>query len=184
MPLELNEDVWRTLYKRVALFDFEPTSLTDWPFTRQKPLAFKTGQVVEVVYDDGSDWLLGHLASLPEMVGYFPKDYVVSVEEYEIQPEIRESSAKAPRKLRESQSRASKAGAPKSMTDGKGIRDVAGHQGRCRTPGTFLDVRDVEEVRDVAGRQGRCRTSFLRSSRRTKSRRRDRKRSSRIPAIR
>ena len=38
---------------------------------------------VEVVYDDGSDWLLGHLAGLPEPVGYFPKDYVVSVEEYE-----------------------------------------------------------------------------------------------------
>ena len=37
---------FRTLHKRVALFDFEPTSLTDWPFTRQKPLAFKTGQVV------------------------------------------------------------------------------------------------------------------------------------------
>mmetsp|Transcript_12396 Transcript_12396/g.20337 ORF Transcript_12396/g.20337 Transcript_12396/m.20337 type:complete len:110 (+) Transcript_12396:80-409(+) len=83
MPVDLNEDVWRTLHRRVALFDFEPSSLTNWPFTRQKPLAFKTGQVVEVVYDDGSDWLLGHLPCLPEMVGYFPKDYVVSVEEYE-----------------------------------------------------------------------------------------------------
>jgi hypothetical protein len=38
---------------------------------------------VEVVYDDGSDWLLGHVAGLPETAGYFPKDYVVSVEEYE-----------------------------------------------------------------------------------------------------
>ena len=48
---------------------------------------------VEVVYDDGSDWLLGHLPCLPEMVGYFPKDYVVSVEEYEESNECKQCGA-------------------------------------------------------------------------------------------
>jgi len=66
----------------VALYDFEPSKI-DWPFNRQKPLALSTGQVVEIVHDDGSEWALGHLAGVPETLGYFPKNYTVSVGEYQ-----------------------------------------------------------------------------------------------------
>jgi len=38
---------------------------------------------VEVVYDDGSAWALGYAFGVPETLGYFPKDYVVPVEEYQ-----------------------------------------------------------------------------------------------------
>lgn len=68
--------------KVVALYDFEPSKI-DWPFNRQKPLALSTGQVVEIVHDDGSEWALGHLAGVPETLGYFPKNYTVSVGEYQ-----------------------------------------------------------------------------------------------------
>ena len=68
--------------KVVALYDFDPTKI-DWPFNRQKPLALSTGQVVEIVHDDGSEWALGHLAGVPETLGYFPKNYTVSVGEYQ-----------------------------------------------------------------------------------------------------
>ena len=66
----------------VALYDFDPQKI-DWPFNRQKPLALSTGQVVEIVHDDGSEWALGHLAGVPETLGYFPKNYTVSVGEYQ-----------------------------------------------------------------------------------------------------
>ncbi|CAK9011879.1 unnamed protein product [Durusdinium trenchii] len=68
--------------KVVALYDFDPSKI-DWPFNRQKPLALSTGQVVEIVHDDGSEWALGHLAGVPETLGYFPKNYTVSVGEYQ-----------------------------------------------------------------------------------------------------
>ncbi|CAJ1460346.1 unnamed protein product [Effrenium voratum] len=68
--------------KVVALYDFDPTKI-DWPFNRQKPLALSTGQVVEIVHDDGSEWALGHLSGVPETLGYFPKNYTVSVGEYQ-----------------------------------------------------------------------------------------------------
>ena len=66
----------------MALYDFDPTKI-DWPFNRQKPLALSTGQVVEIVHDDGSEWALGHLTGVPETLGYFPKNYTVSVGEYQ-----------------------------------------------------------------------------------------------------
>lgn len=68
--------------KVVALYDFDPSKI-DWPFNRQKPLALSTGQVVEIVHDDGSEWALGHLKGVPETLGYFPKNYTVSVGEYQ-----------------------------------------------------------------------------------------------------
>ncbi|CAJ1460345.1 unnamed protein product [Effrenium voratum] len=68
--------------KVVALYDFDPTKI-DWPFNRQKPLALSTGQVVKIVYDDGSEWALGHLSGVPATLGYFPKNYTVSVGEYQ-----------------------------------------------------------------------------------------------------
>lgn len=66
--------------RRVALYDF---NAVDWPFPRQQPLEFRTGQVIQVLVDDGSDWALGHLEGQPEVKGYFPKNYTVSVEEYQ-----------------------------------------------------------------------------------------------------
>lgn len=33
--------------------------------------------------EDGSEWALGHLAGVPETLGYFPKNYTVSVGEYQ-----------------------------------------------------------------------------------------------------
>ena len=35
------------------------------------------------MYDDGSAWVLGHAFGVPETLGYFPKDYVVPMEEYQ-----------------------------------------------------------------------------------------------------
>ena len=35
------------------------------------------------MYDDGSAWALGHAFGVPETLGYFPKDYVAPVEEYQ-----------------------------------------------------------------------------------------------------
>eukprot|EP00931_Biecheleriopsis_adriatica_P055456 TRINITY_DN32794_c0_g1_i1.p1 TRINITY_DN32794_c0_g1~~TRINITY_DN32794_c0_g1_i1.p1 ORF type:complete len:1805 (-),score=474.53 TRINITY_DN32794_c0_g1_i1:82-5496(-) len=66
----------------VALYDFDPTTI-DWPFNRQKPLALATGQVVEIVHDDGTEWALGFLAGVKETLGYFPKNYTVSIGEYQ-----------------------------------------------------------------------------------------------------
>eukprot|EP00930_Biecheleria_cincta_P025551 TRINITY_DN1817_c0_g2_i1.p1 TRINITY_DN1817_c0_g2~~TRINITY_DN1817_c0_g2_i1.p1 ORF type:complete len:1803 (+),score=330.13 TRINITY_DN1817_c0_g2_i1:138-5546(+) len=65
----------------VALYDFDPSTI-DWPFNHQKPLPLTTGQVIEVIHDGGSEWALGHLAKVPESLGYFPKNYTVSVGEY------------------------------------------------------------------------------------------------------
>jgi hypothetical protein len=38
--------------------------------------------VIEVIHDDGSDWALAHLKGQPEVKGYFPKNYTVSIAEY------------------------------------------------------------------------------------------------------
>jgi hypothetical protein len=65
----------------VALYDFDPATI-DWPFRRQKPLQLSIGQVIQVIHDDGSDWALGHLVGAPDLKGYFPKNYTVSVAEY------------------------------------------------------------------------------------------------------
>ncbi|CAD7972891.1 unnamed protein product [Amoebophrya sp. A120] len=65
----------------VALYNFDPTKI-DWPFKRQKPLPLVTGQTIKVMYDDGSDWLLGMLVSDPTQKGYFPKNYTVTLHEY------------------------------------------------------------------------------------------------------
>lgn len=65
----------------VALYDFDPTTI-DWPFRRQRPLPLTTGQVIQVIHDDGSDWALAHLVGQPDVKGYFPKNYTVSVAEY------------------------------------------------------------------------------------------------------
>mmetsp|Transcript_30389 Transcript_30389/g.48690 ORF Transcript_30389/g.48690 Transcript_30389/m.48690 type:complete len:1768 (-) Transcript_30389:337-5640(-) len=67
--------------RMVALYDFDPKTI-DWPFNRQKPLNLTTGQVVEIVHDDGTEWALGHLAGRPDQLGYFPKNFTVSVNEY------------------------------------------------------------------------------------------------------
>ena len=65
----------------VALYNFDPSKI-DWPFKRQKPLPLHTGQTIKVLYDDGSDWLLGMLVSDPSKKGYFPKNYTVTLHEY------------------------------------------------------------------------------------------------------
>lgn len=65
----------------VALYDFDPTTIS-WPFRKQRPLALQTGRVIEIDHDDGSEWALGHPVGQPDMRGYFPKNYTVSVDEY------------------------------------------------------------------------------------------------------
>lgn len=75
------EDTYATPARVVALYDFDPSSI-DWPFVRQRPLALTTGQVVEVLHDDGGEWALGCLPGRQEAKGYFPKNYTVSVNEY------------------------------------------------------------------------------------------------------
>ncbi len=65
----------------VALYNFDPSKI-DWPFKRQRPLPLHTGQTIKVMYDDGSDWLLGMLVSDPTQKGYFPKNYTVTLHEY------------------------------------------------------------------------------------------------------
>jgi len=67
--------------RMVALYDFDPSTI-DWPFRRQRPLPLTTGQVIQVIHDDGSEWALGHLVGQPDSKGYFPKNYTVSVAEY------------------------------------------------------------------------------------------------------
>lgn len=68
-------------HRVVALYDFDPSTI-DWPFRRQKPLALVTGEVIQVIHDDGSEWVLGCLAGRPQIRGYYPKNYVVSAQEY------------------------------------------------------------------------------------------------------
>eukprot|EP00747_Dinoflagellata_sp_TGD_P129224 gnl/TRDRNA2_/TRDRNA2_174652_c3_seq3.p1 gnl/TRDRNA2_/TRDRNA2_174652_c3~~gnl/TRDRNA2_/TRDRNA2_174652_c3_seq3.p1 ORF type:complete len:511 (+),score=87.65 gnl/TRDRNA2_/TRDRNA2_174652_c3_seq3:134-1666(+) len=65
----------------VALYDFDPSTI-DWPFRRQKPLALQTGRVIEIIHDDGNEWALGHPVGQKDQRGYFPKNYTVSVAEY------------------------------------------------------------------------------------------------------
>mmetsp|Transcript_48429 Transcript_48429/g.85349 ORF Transcript_48429/g.85349 Transcript_48429/m.85349 type:complete len:1819 (+) Transcript_48429:195-5651(+) len=68
--------------RMVALYDFDPSTIS-WPFKKQRPLALQTGRVIQVDYDDGSQWALGHPVGQPDMKGYFPKNYTVSVAEYQ-----------------------------------------------------------------------------------------------------
>lgn len=76
------EEVDADSTRMVALYDFDPASIS-WPFKKQRPLALQTGRVIQVDYDDGSQWALGHPVGQPEMKGYFPKNYTVSVAEYQ-----------------------------------------------------------------------------------------------------
>lgn len=71
----------RDAKRLVAVYDFDP-AVTDWPFNRQKPLGLTTGQVVEVIHDDGTEWALGRYVGKPETLGYFPKNFTVTVGEY------------------------------------------------------------------------------------------------------
>mmetsp|Transcript_35478 Transcript_35478/g.93630 ORF Transcript_35478/g.93630 Transcript_35478/m.93630 type:complete len:1833 (-) Transcript_35478:32-5530(-) len=65
----------------VAMYDFDPSSI-DWPFRRQRPLPLKVGQVIQIVHDDGGEWSLGHPVGQKELKGYFPRNYTVTVAEY------------------------------------------------------------------------------------------------------
>jgi hypothetical protein len=65
----------------VALYDFDPSTI-EWPFRRQRPLALQTGRVIKVIHDDGSEWPLGQPIGQPDVKGYFPKNYTVTVAEY------------------------------------------------------------------------------------------------------
>ncbi|CAK9023890.1 Abnormal spindle-like microcephaly-associated protein [Durusdinium trenchii] len=70
----------------VALYEFNPSVMLaegQWPFSRQKPLAVNVGEVLEVVYDDGSAWVFCQKLGPEAPLGYVPKDYTVSVSEYE-----------------------------------------------------------------------------------------------------
>lgn len=69
--------------KVFALYDFDP-SFIDWPF-EQAPLPLVAGQAIEVVSDDGgveSEWSFGHLCSDASTLGYFPKNYTGTHEQY------------------------------------------------------------------------------------------------------
>lgn len=81
MAAEDEEDPAEGTNKVVALYDFDPSTI-DWPFRRQRPLALTTGQMVQVIHDDGSEWALGHVIGQEDQKGYFPKNYTVSVAEY------------------------------------------------------------------------------------------------------
>lgn len=70
-----------TTEKMVAMYDFDPSTI-DWPYHGQRPLALQTGQVIQLIHDDGGEWALGHIAYHPEIRGYFPRNYTVSVTEY------------------------------------------------------------------------------------------------------
>lgn len=78
----------------VALYDFDPASI-DWPFRRQRPLPLQTGRVIQVIHDDGSEWALGFPAGQPELRGYFPKNYTISVAEYNAMREDYEAADQA-----------------------------------------------------------------------------------------
>jgi len=59
----------------VALHDFDPTTI-EWPLEDQAPLSLQSGQIIDVLHDDGeSEWVFGRLAASPETKGYFPKNY-------------------------------------------------------------------------------------------------------------
>jgi len=67
----------------VALYDFDPSAI-EWPF-EQDPLPLVAGQVVQILDDDSSaefEWASGHLAESPGSVGYFPRNYTGTAEEY------------------------------------------------------------------------------------------------------
>jgi hypothetical protein len=69
-------------YNRVvALYDFDPSTI-DWPFKRQSPLPLHTGMVIEIMEDDGSAWAFGFGVGNPEVRGFFPLNYTVTVPEY------------------------------------------------------------------------------------------------------
>lgn len=82
----------------VALYNFDPQAI-DWPFRRQRPLKLETGQVVDIIFDDGGEWALGQLRGADGTAGpkgYFPKNYTVSQAEYrEMMREYDESEGAA-----------------------------------------------------------------------------------------
>jgi len=65
----------------IALWDFDPAAVS-WPFTEQRPLPLTTGQVIQILNDDGSGWALGHIVNSPDVMGYFPLSYTTKVVEY------------------------------------------------------------------------------------------------------
>lgn len=79
----------------VAIYDFDPSTI-DWPFRRQRPLPLTVGQVVHVVHDDGGEWALGHPVDDKDNKGYFPRNYTVTVAEYnEMMRDYEEAEAPA-----------------------------------------------------------------------------------------
>mmetsp|Transcript_33036 Transcript_33036/g.77241 ORF Transcript_33036/g.77241 Transcript_33036/m.77241 type:complete len:1793 (+) Transcript_33036:44-5422(+) len=83
MPLQApDEEATPDSHQVVALYDFDPETI-DWPFKRQRPLALKCGRVIQVIGpDDDGDWALGHPVGQPDLKGYFPRNYTVSLAEY------------------------------------------------------------------------------------------------------
>lgn len=65
----------------VAMYDFDPSTI-DWPFRRQRPLPLKVGQAIQIIHDDGGEWTLGHPVGQKHNKGYFPRNYTVTVGEY------------------------------------------------------------------------------------------------------
>jgi hypothetical protein len=61
-----------------ALFDFDPAGMA-WPLEEGAPLPLKEGAMVEVLEDDGGDWILGRLVGDASKEGFFPKTYVQNV---------------------------------------------------------------------------------------------------------
>jgi len=67
----------------VALYDFNPDDIKEWPFPNHLPLALNAGQVIELTAgDETSQWACGRLVSDPEQSGYFPMNYVLSMPDY------------------------------------------------------------------------------------------------------
>ncbi|KAF4676293.1 hypothetical protein FOL47_006449 [Perkinsus chesapeaki] len=69
----------------VAVHSFDPATVS-WPFKRegQRLMRLFAGDYVEVINGpDNADWWLGRLAHNPTRTGYFPRNFAVTIAEYQ-----------------------------------------------------------------------------------------------------
>lgn len=62
------------LARMVAVYAFDPAALVEWPLD-EPPLALAPGQIIEVLHNDGGDWVLGQLVDKPDTRGFFSSAY-------------------------------------------------------------------------------------------------------------
>merc|ERR1712187_713452 len=67
-----------------AIYDFDPSSVIDWPQEAQKRLLpLQRGREIEVIENIGNGWAYGRLVGNPHVLGLFPTSYGLPMPKYQ-----------------------------------------------------------------------------------------------------